>query len=327
MATGRNEIESLSRWFQSQLGKLRREDSPGIDEIAVIPLLAVWHRLLEWAAGEMLADGELEIVVNAAQEAEKQYKAYLATVGDAKSLALVSMRGNLDVFPALFDELVKRGLPADMFSGFRAEINLAGEEALRSQSIVAYVTRRMERLDSAVQDASSSAHLASEALALARKAATETATGALEKSFETTAKSSARSAFWFRVGTLVTLGVTVLFGLVYAAGSTVESVDNWQEVVYRVAILSALAGIAAYLGRQASNYHRIATWARAIEIQLKAFLGFINEIEDEEARQTMYTLFARRVLEAPPDGKASNDEVTNLIQPIIDQAVKLRPSP
>lgn len=189
-----------------------------------------------------------------------------------------------------------------------------------------YVTQRTSQLDQAVKEASDAAIAANKSLALAEKAATKTATGALETSFKSTADRSRVTAWWFRAGTILTLGVTVVFGLIYAAGSTTESVDNWHEVIYRIAILSALAGIAAYLGRQASNYHRIATWAQAIEIQLKAFRGFINEIEDEESRQAMFVLFAKRVLEAPPDGKASNDEVTNLIQPIIDQAVKLRPT-
>jgi hypothetical protein len=69
----------------------------------------------------------------------------------------------------------------------------------------------------------------------------------------------------------------------------------------------------------------LATWAQGIEIQLKALLQFVNEIDDPEARQTMYSLFSRRVLEAPPDGKSSSDDsVTNLFQPIIEQASKFR---
>ncbi|MCK8468094.1 hypothetical protein M0722_12900 [Microbacterium sp. KSW4-16] len=326
VAKGMDELRSLRQWFLGELSKLRKPGTSGIDEIAAIPLIEVWHKLLDWATTADLATEEVEWVVNAAKNAEVQYNSYKRNVGDAKSLALVGLRGHLDVFPSLFDELIKRGAFAPEIDALRNDISLAGEEALRSLSIVAYVTQRMENLDEAVLSASNSAHQAGEALALAEKAATKTATGALENSFKSTASNSATTAWVFRLGTIVTLAVTVVFGLVYAAGSTAESVDNWHEVVYRVAILSALAAIAAYLGRQASNYHRIATWAHAIEIQLKAFRGFINEIEDEEARQAMFVLFAKRVLEAPPDGKGSNDEVTNLIQPLVDQASKFRPT-
>ncbi|MEV7801112.1 hypothetical protein AB0O14_18675 [Microbacterium foliorum] len=324
MADDLEELRSLERWFLRQLSDLRKPGSAAIDEIAVTPLIEVWHKLLNWASSAGLADEEVQWVVRAATDAEKQYKSYQQTVGDAKSLALISLRGELDVFPSLFDELLKQGAVVPEIDGLRHDIAVAGEEALRSQSIVAYVTQRVEKLDIAVAEAAESARAAKAAVLQAEKAATKSATGALEKSFESTAKTSAWTAWVFRAATIVTLVVTVCFGLYYAAGSTAESVDNWHEVVYRVAILSALAGIAAYLGRQASNYHRIAMWAQAIEIQLKSFRGFIGEIEDPESRQTMIALFAKRVLEAPPDGKASNDEVTNLIQPIVDQAVKIR---
>lgn len=324
MAEALEEIRSLERYFLRQLGDLRKPGSSGIDEIAVVPLVAVWHKLLNWASNAQLPDEEVQWVVRAATDAEKQFKSYTQTVGDAKSMALLSLRGELDVFPALFDEHVKRGAFEPEIDGLRNDITLAGEEALRSLSIVAYVTQRIEKLDQAVAQAAESARKADEALSLAEKAATKTATGALEASFKTTADDSAKAAWGFRIATIVTLVVTVIFGLVYAGTSTAKSVDNWHEVVYRVAILSALAGIAAYLGRQASNYNRLATWAQAIEIQLKAFRGFINEIEDEESRQTMFALFAKRVLEAPPDGKSSNDEVTNVIQPIIEQASRIK---
>lgn len=324
MEMNQAELESLTRWFLGDLSKLRDVENPGIDDVAIIPLVEVWHNLLDWASHAKLSAKEVGRVVSQAQEAEKQVKTYKASTGDAKALAAAALRDHLDVFPTLFDELIANGSPRADFDRRRAHIRTASDEMERSLSIVTYVTKRTESLDSAVAAAKAAAEAAEDAAKLAEKAATTTATSRLEQSFASTAKTSSVTAWVFRGATVATLVAVVLLGLDYALKSSDDSVDNWHAVVYRVAILSGLAAIAAYLGRQASNYHRISTWARAIEIQLKAFLGFVNEIKDEEARQTMYALFAKRVLEAPPDGKASNDEVTNLIQPLVDQASKFR---
>lgn len=324
MSDVRTDLRVLRRDFGKKLDELQRKPESGIDDFALLPLMRGWKDLLLWANSANLEDEEVEHILVAARDAYAQQDVYGQLLGKAKRQSLAAINGYLEVFYSVFDALHSREVHENDFAAQRKILDDAREESQRAVAVMTYVTHKAAGLDAAVHAAEQAAEKAAEKADLAEKAATKTATGALEASFKTTADSSKKTAWWFRSATIFTLAVTVIFGLVYAGTSTAASVDNWHVVVYRVAILSALAGIAAYLGRQASNYHRLATWAQAIEIQLKAFRGFINEIDDEESRQTMFALFAKRVLESPPDGKASNDEVTNVIQPIIEQASRVK---
>lgn len=317
-------LRELARWFTNTAQKLRGRDDMGIDELTVAPLIIVWAAILDWAEKANLPDEEALAVANNAARARQHYEIWANNKGDAQRDAVRMINGTLEVFPTVLNEVAKRNGPDDRLAALRKSIWTAREESNRSLAIMTYVTGRSLKSDETLEKAQEAAREAHEAASLAKKAATEGATNALERSFQTTAKSSARAAFWFRVGTLATLFAAAVLGVFYAVDAPNHSHDDWRAVVYRIAILSALGAIAAYLGRQAGNYHRIATWARAIEIQLKAFLGFVNEIEDPEARQTMYALFGKRVLDAPPDGRGSGDEVTNLIQPVVEQAARIR---
>ncbi|WP_341942095.1 hypothetical protein [Microbacterium sp. LWH10-1.2] len=326
MADEREVLSEVFTDFSRKRDALKENPNVGIDEIALLPLVEVWVRLLEWAETAKLPDDAVRHVATAAREAYTQQNVYRQVAGNAKRQALSGVDGNLDVFFPIFNALAAPAHSTPKTDALKGFIKEAREESRRSSSVMAYVTQRTSGLEEAVRDASEAAGRAEAALELAEKAATKSATSTLERSFETTANKNARSAFWFRTGTITTLVGTVALGVYYAVDSPTHPADDWRGLVYRVAILSALAGVAAYLGRQASHYHRIATWALGIEIQLKAFRGFVNEIDDPEARQTMFTLFGKRVLEAPPDGKSGNDEVTNVIQPIIEHATRYRPS-
>lgn len=326
MTDERQVLSEVFADFSMKRDALKANPNAGIDDIALLPLVEVWVRLLDWAEKTALPDDAVRHVGAAARDAYTQQNVYRQVAGKAKRQALSGVDANLDVFLPIFNAIAAPGHTTPKTEALKGLIKEARGESRRASSVMAYVTERTAGLEEAVRSASEAAGRAETALALAEQAATKSATSTLERSFETTARKNARSAYWFRTGTIATLVGTVALGVYYAVDSPTHPEDDWRGLVYRVAILSALAGIAAYLGRQASNYHRLATWAQAIEIQLKAFLGFINEIQDEDARQTMFALFAKRVLEAPPDGKVSNDEVTNVIQPIIQQAARYRPS-
>lgn len=324
MSEGQAQLRELARGFAATAEKFRGRDDMGIDEFAVAPLIIVWAAMLDWAEKANLPDEDALVVANNAALAQQHYEIWARNKGEAQRAAVLMISGSLEVFPTLLRGVMKRDDLEVPLAEHLASIRTAREESNRSLAVMTYVTGRAAKSDEILEKAQDAAREAREAASLAKKAATEGATNALERSFQTTAKSSARAAFWFRVGTLATLLAAAVLGVFYAVDAPNHSHDDWRAIVYRIAILSALGAIAAYLGRQAGNYHRIATWAQAIEIQLKAFLGFVNEIEDPEARQTMYALFGKRVLDAPPDSKGGGDEVTNLIQPVVEQAARIR---
>lgn len=316
------ELPELAEHFLREVAQLHRKGQGPVDERAVLPLLDAWATLLEWSRSAGLDEGDVHAIVEAANNAAEAYGNYKRSTGETKGDALSSVRNHLDVFLYILDEGKSSSTTADETANYRAKIVNASEEAERLMSVLVYVTDRTAGLDQAVEVAKQAAHEAQQALKLAKKAVTEGATTKLERSFQTTATKNALTASWFRAFTIGTLGLTVVLGAWFAIthAPTGGGAIDWYGILYRLAVLTGMGAIAAYLGRQAGNYHRIAMWAQGIEIQLKAFLGFVNEIEDEGARQTLFALFGKRVLEAPPDGKSSSeDSVTNVIQPIFDQ--------
>ena len=323
----RKSVEELSRHFFREISRLRKDEA-GIDDIAITPLVDAWFACLDWAVKVPLADDQMAAIASAGASAAEQYGIYGQTHGNNKRNALLAMRGYLDAFWSLFEELESAGFEHPDIEVLRKKLVRAGDEAEQALGVMVYVSERVAKLDQAVRAAEEAAREAKDAVALAQKAATESSTSTLEASFETTATNNNRVAWAFRFATIGVLILVVGLGSYFAVDHTPvegESVD-WYGIVYRVAVLSGLGAIAAYLGRQAGNYGRLATWAHGIRIQLKAFLGFVNEIENEDARQSTYTLFGKRVLESPPDGKSSpEDSPTNLIQPIFEQAAKLQP--
>ncbi|MEX8031894.1 hypothetical protein AB6V29_02560 [Microbacterium sp. 20-116] len=327
-------ISDLQRYFFKQLSEARTDHPADVPDIAIVPLLDAWASCLEWATRAKLTEEERRTVAEYGTTVQSQYEGYGQTHGSAQRSALRAMGGALHVFESMFVVRGDSGVAGRDERILQRKIDRAIDSSDIAWSVMAHVTQRFDNMDhaldsarGAVTEAKRAASEAREALAQAEKAATKSATGALEQSFATTAENNNTVAWAFRIGTLVTLGIIIVLAGTYVIGHSPSANGNvdWYAVTYRIAILSAFGVLAGYLGRQAGNYTRLATWAHGIQIQLKAFRGFVIEIEDPEARQTMYALFGKRVLESPPDGKSSGDEgPTNLIQPIFEQAAKLR---
>ncbi|MCG7417335.1 hypothetical protein MHY30_07455 [Microbacterium sp. ACRRU] len=326
-------IGELDRHFFRELTNLRDRDG-GIDDIAITPLVDAWYACLEWAGHAGLTKEQARNVAESGQEASEHYGRYTHANGREKRFELLAMRGALDVFLALFTDRESAGFEDTDLDTLRKKIERASVESEHALGVMVYVSDQIAKVEEAAKGAQTAlaaakkaAEGAETAVGLAKKAATEAATTALEEEFQTTASKNFRAAFWFRSATIFVLGIVIVLAIVFALSHAPvqgQAVD-WYGITYRLAVLSGLGALAAYLGRQAGNYARLGTWAHGIQIQLKAFLGFVNEIEDGEARQTMFTLFGKRVLESPPDGKSSGDDVpTNLIQPIFEQAARLR---
>jgi len=320
-------ISALQDYFFKKLADVRKEDSDDIDDIAIVPLLDAWASCLDWARRAKLTETTRELIAANATGVRNQLDAYGQLQGSAARSALRRMSGALHVFEDAFVEVEGRATEVDNVRNLRRKTDRAGDAAELAWGVMAFVSARFKTVDAAVTEGKNAARDANASVLRAEKAATKSATGALEQSFATTAENNNTIAWFFRIGTLVILGVIIVLASAYVFEHkpSDEGEVDWYAITYRIAILSAFGVLAGYLGRQAGNYTRLATWAHSIQIQLKAFPGFVNEIKDEESRQTMFALFGKRVLESPPDGKSSGDDgPTNLIQPIFEQAAKLR---
>lgn len=199
--------------------------------------------------------------------------------------------------------------------------------AIGETELILGVKRHLELAIAAAKQESEAAAAAAQsaltAMSLAQAAASDSATTALEHSFDSTAKKESAYASRWRWATISTIIATVVVGALFLLETAQTSV-SWQGALYRLAIISALGAGSAYLARQSSHHRRISTWARSIQIQLKAFRGFVEQIKDAKVQDGMYELFARRILAPPPDS-GKPDEVTNLVQPLLDQVIRRAP--
>jgi hypothetical protein len=118
-------------------------------------------------------------------------------------------------------------------------------------------------------------------------------------------------AFWelvsanvFRVLTIAAIGGAI------SAAIWLEhpNRDDWPEVLYRIAIVLGIAALGAYFGRQAGQHRRVYNWAKAVQVQLQSFPAFIETVTDEDTQATVFATFARRVLGAPPEKAATQDQ-------------------
>ncbi len=167
----------------------------------------------------------------------------------------------------------------------------------------------------------------------AQKAAGERGVTSLTGAFEEYRKRHLRAAFGFRLATIVVLALALAVAVVFVFGwdtiiiptrfSDTRDPNDWHQVVYRLAIIAALAGLSAYLGRQSGQHRRLGEWARSIETQLQSFLAFVEPVLDPQTKNAIYLTFAARVLGAPPDGVEKAD-LSPSIQPLMDLVLRTR---
>lgn len=327
LRTPPEKVLELASRFAVHQSELRAKIGNSSDNIAMTPLIDAWTTGLHWAINAHLHFEENDAIAASAKFAEEALETYFNVGSSQRSNLLAEVAANLDVFQSVFDRLAEIDQMGPNEVHLKGVIAGAVTEARTMVNVMGYVAEQASQLELAVADAQNSARNAREALKAAKQTVSEVATTELEQAFRDTAQVNSKNATGFRWLTISILSITVLLGVFFALDHAPGSQDvDWYGIVYRLAVLSGLAAIAGYTARQSSHYRRMATWAKGIEIQLNAFLGFVNEVEDPEARQTMFALFSKRVLEAPPDGKSSDESVTNVIQPIIEQVAKARPT-
>jgi hypothetical protein len=228
-------------------------------------------------------------------------------------------RGLSDVVPLVRG--VQAEYPADERSDLGQVLNLADRAIAEWRE-----WRQLTSTYSVREDARSAAREALSAASALKLAAGDEGATKLEEAFEKYAKGQRGSAQVFRRWTIVLLIAVAVFGAFAAVLPSfvpAQAELPWQIVVYRISVLSALVGLAAYLGRQSGQHRRAADWADAIAVQLRAFPAFIQPIQGGKVADEIYEAFGKRVMGSPPDfnGK-SDDAVSPTMSALIDALVK-----
>lgn len=166
-------------------------------------------------------------------------------------------------------------------------------------------TQRMQ------QEAAELVEEARGAATVAKSAAGITGSASLATYFEQYATKEAAASNWFRCATI--LAILVAVAVAYFLPH--PTAGDWVGAAYRIAILLGVAGLSAYLGRQAGQHRRVYNWAKAIQVQLLSFPAFMETIQASQSSDAIYEAFAKRVLGAPPEGaqrsKAGDSEVSS----------------
>lgn len=130
------------------------------------------------------------------------------------------------------------------------------------------------------------------------------------------ATAEKRAADMFRLATILLIAGGAGLSLFLPHVAT----DDWIALAYRLVFVSAIAGLAAYFGRQASQHRRIANWAKSLHVQVLAFPAFVSPIQDEASKNAIYSAFANRLLGAPPERSLAKGDVDQSAAQLIDLA-------
>ncbi|QXQ11485.1 hypothetical protein [Paeniglutamicibacter sp. Y32M11] len=104
---------------------------------------------------------------------------------------------------------------------------------------------------------------------------------------------------------------TAILGMVIAVGFAIkisQRAPKWAayqpislpDLAWRLAVVTGLLGIAAYMGRQAVQHRALSTWADSISVQLRTFDSYIGLVGDVGQKDTLRVEFAKRVFGPQP---------------------------
>lgn len=204
------------------------------------------------------------------------------------------------------------------------------------------VRQLLEEARASAKAAAEASKEASTSAEAARVASGQAGTNALALEFETFADGHGRDAARYRKWTIGVLAGAIAVALVFVLGldrvalqplnlpgsqGAADESLRWQAVVYRLAIIAGMAGLGAYLGRQAAQHRRLYDWGRTVQAQANSFEAFAEQIVDPDTRKQVQLMFSGRVLGSPPEPTAEKTASRDALQIIADAALKSRPSP
>lgn len=160
-----------------------------------------------------------------------------------------------------------------------------------------------------------------------RLAAGKAGTSTLAEEFNNFASRHRIAASGYRWATIVSLAAAVIIAFVFSAPAlAVGDNHEWQSSAYRLAAVLGLAGLGAYLGRQAAQHRRLVDWGESIRAQALAFQAFTAQFDDDGTRHAVQLSFGQRALGAPPEAGGKNDETTGMVQTLLQSLIRERHS-
>lgn len=153
-----------------------------------------------------------------------------------------------------------------------------------------------ERLSAVSEKA---AKRASASAAEAEQAAGTAGESSLASWFDDYGKREHLASSFFRLLAFVGLASAACLAWWFFLESETQ-VFSASSLVFRAAILLAVAAFSTYAIRLASQHRQQGSWAKSIAVQLKSFQAFIRPVADGATKDAIYLQFAKRILGESP---------------------------
>lgn len=164
-----------------------------------------------------------------------------------------------------------------------------------------------------------------EARDTAKDAAGEAGNASLAHYFQIYADAEGRRANGFRWASIVSIAGAILLAVFFPHSSEelpLVPAGELAGVIYRLAILAGVGGLAAYFGRLSGHHRRTHNWAKSIEVQLNSFPAFMKAVPDDD-RGDVFRAFARRVLGQPPEKGVETPDESLPVNQLVDLVAAL----
>ncbi|TDL43609.1 hypothetical protein [Microbacterium oleivorans] len=164
-----------------------------------------------------------------------------------------------------------------------------------------------------------------EARDTAKDAAGEAGNASLAHYFQIYAHAEGRRATGFRWASIVSIAGAILLAVFFPHSSEelpLVPAGELAGVIYRLAILAGVGGLAAYFGRLSGHHRRTHNWAKSIEVQLNSFPAFMMAVPDDD-RGDVFRAFARRVLGQPPEKGVETPDDSLPVNQLVDLVAAL----
>ncbi|MCS3494103.1 hypothetical protein M2368_003131 [Arthrobacter sp. JUb119] len=227
---------------------------------------------------------------------------------DAEELELLngSSRENLSEVQAM-----RKSLKSEL-----AKSSHLVESVQRLEQENARKTKTLEDLLSVIDDKASAAVKAAESFEAARTQLNElneekSSSELIEHfgAFSTDHDNASKKLFKFGIGTVIALAIFAVFYTFEFSTMAFTRGFSWPDLTWKLSVLVGGSSVGTYLLRLASYHRRLSVWSNAVQVQLRTFAPFTEQVAGDASKDQLRLEFARRVFGAEPDGtKEKSDE-------------------
>lgn len=170
-------------------------------------------------------------------------------------------------------------------------------------------TKSLEDLIAVIDEKASTAVKAAETFEAARTQLNELnekkSSSELIKHFETFSTdhdNASKKLFKFGIGTVIALAIFAVFYTFEFSTMTFTRGFSWPDLTWKLSVLVGGSSVGTYLLRLASYHRRLSVWSNAVQVQLRTFAPFTEQVAGDASKDQLRLEFARRVFGAEPDG-------------------------